>query len=66
MHPTKTKKQRVLEILLDYKPHHAKEFISITHRFNATMDDLRDHDGYNIVTLPLDGYNKPAWYQLIP
>ncbi len=66
MRLTKTKKQRVLEILLDYKLHHASEFIPITHRFNATMDDLRDDDGYNIKTLPLDGGNKPAWYQLIP
>lgn len=60
----KTIKQRVLDILLDFQPHHASEFIPITHRFNDTMMRLRE-DGYNIKTLPLEGSNKAAWYQLV-
>lgn len=60
----KTIKQRILEILLDYKPHHAKEFLVVTHRFSAVIERLRN-EGYKINTLPLDGSNKPAWYQLV-
>ncbi|MFM6396952.1 MAG: hypothetical protein ACKPH7_32945 [Planktothrix sp.] len=61
----KTIKHCVLEILSDYKPHHAKEFLSITHRFSATIERLRHQEGYNIVTLYREGRNRPAWYQLI-
>lgn len=60
----KTIKQRILEILLDCKPHHAEELWAVTHRFSDVIRRLR-HEGYNIETLPLDGVNKPAWYQLV-
>ncbi len=60
-----TIKQRVLKILLDSKPHHASEFTLITHRFSAVFERLRKEDGYDIKTLPLDGHNKAAWYQLV-
>lgn len=60
-----TLKQRVLKILLDGQPHHASEFIPITYRFNDVMHRLRQEDGYKIKTLPLDGRNKAAWYQLV-
>lgn len=56
--------QRVLKVLLDGQPHHASEFIPITHRFSATMQRLKEK-GYDIKTLPLDGRNKSAWYQLV-
>ena len=59
-----TVEQRVLKVLLDCQPHHASEFIPITHRFSATIERLRSK-GYSIQTLYLDGRNKPAWYQLI-
>lgn len=65
MKPEKTKKKRILEILLDYKPHRGTEFVPITYRFGAVLYDLRDVDGYKIDTLYLDGRNKPAWYQLV-
>lgn len=64
MEQQKSKKQRVLDILLDLQPHHASEFIPISHHFPDLMLRLRE-DGYKIKTLPLDGYNKAAWYQLI-
>lgn len=64
MEPKKTIKQRVLDILLDFQPHHASEFIPITHRFSAVMKRLKE-EGYDIKTLPLDGSNKAAWYQLV-
>jgi|GEM_PF-1556581 hypothetical protein len=55
---------RILTILLDGQIHHASEFAKITHRFNVCMQRLRE-DGHNIKTLPLEGRNKPASYQLI-
>ncbi|HEY9726408.1 MAG TPA: hypothetical protein V6D50_08135 [Chroococcales cyanobacterium] len=61
----KTIKQRVLDILLDFQPHHASKFIPITHRFSAVMERLKKEDGYKIDTLYLDGRNKAAWYQLV-
>lgn len=59
-----SKKQRVLEILLDFQPHNAYEFVSITYCFHDVFKRLRE-EGYKIDTLPLDGHNKAAWYQLI-
>lgn len=56
--------QRVLKVLLDGQPHHASEFIPITHRFSATIERLRCK-GFNIQTLYIEGRNKAAWYQLI-
>ena len=47
----KTTKQRVLEVLLDFQPHHASEFVPITHRFSAVMERLKKEDGYKINTL---------------
>lgn len=64
MKPEKTIKQRILDILMDYKPHHAKELLAITPRYSSVIERLR-HDGYKIDTLPLDGFNKLAWYQLV-
>lgn len=58
------KEKSVYRVLQDGKPHHASEFIPITHRFSAAMKRLKEK-GYNIQTLYLDGRNKPAWYQLV-
>jgi hypothetical protein len=61
----KTIKQQILDILLDFQPHHASELVPTTHRFSAVIERLREKDGYKIDTLYLDGRNQPAWYQLV-
>ena len=58
------RERSVYRVLQDGKPHHASEFIPITHRFSAAMKRLKEK-GYNIQTLYLDGRNRPAWYQLV-
>jgi hypothetical protein len=60
MQSNKTIKQRILEVLLDYQPHHASELIPITHRFSAVIERLKKEDGYKIETQYLDGRNKAA------
>lgn len=64
MERQKSKKQRVLDILLDLQPHHASEFVPISHHFPDLMMRLRE-DGHKIETFRWDGSNKAAWYQLV-
>jgi len=48
-----SKKQRILQLLLDGKPHSKEELIPITHRFSAAVESLRKDDGYDIETVAL-------------
>lgn len=58
-----TKKEIILNILQDKQPHHASEFVPITHRFSAVIKNLRD-EGYNIVTIAKNSRDESASYQL--
>jgi biotin operon repressor len=51
-----SKKQRILQLLLDGKPHSKEELIPITHRFSAAVESLRKDDGYDIETVRV-GHN---------
>jgi hypothetical protein len=48
-----SKKQQILQLLLDGKPHFKEELIPITHRFSAAIESLRKDDGYDIKTIPV-------------
>ena len=47
-----SKKEQILQILSDGKPHPAQDLIGVTHRFSAVIHSLRE-DGYRIDTLPV-------------
>lgn len=47
-----SKKEQILQILSDGKPHSAKELIKVTHRFSATIHTLRE-SGHKIDTVPV-------------
>lgn len=46
-----SKKQQILQLLLDGKPHSKEELIPITHRFSAVIESLRNDSGYDIKTI---------------
>lgn len=62
--PKNSKKQRILAVLSDGQPHRSDELIPITHRFSATIADLRA-EGHRIDTIPLS-HNRYAYQMYQP
>ncbi len=60
----KTVKEKILEILLDGKPHSNRDLVKVTHRFSARIKDLRD-EGWIILSWRDEEDPATWWYQLV-